>query len=313
MVRLLKEVDDSTVYKEVQLEQDPERLRGLLNETRWKIMQLLAERPRYPAEIADQLDLQEQNVYYHIRELKESGMIEVVERKERGGATAKYYDVTAYAYALELPFGDEYIADFSVTDQPPQLKSFLHPFIHNGKLNARIVVGSPDPHGPHQVRARDSHLATDIAAFIGQFGAFTERCTVQDVDVKSAESYDGNMILLGGPLTNMVTSEVNAHLPVKFRQENFPFRTIVSTQTGTEYTDDSIGFLAKVPNPHDPESSVLVVAGVRMKGTQAAVLALTEQYDNVLADYDGEEKWGVIVKGKDMDGDGDIDAVEVVE
>ncbi len=313
MARLLKDRDGDTYYKEVRVEEHPERLRGLLNETRWKILRLLAERPRYPAEIAQQLEMHEQKVYYHIRELEDSGLIEVADREERGGAVAKYYRVTDYGFVLELPFGEERLTDFSVREEPEQLRAFLHPHIQNGAVNTRIVVGSPDPHGPHQVRARDTHLSTDIGLFLGQYGAFDGRATELDVDVKSAEQYGGNMILIGGPLTNMVTAEVNAHLPIKFRTENFPFRELESTQTGNTYDEDSVGFINKVPNPHDPESSIIAVAGVRMNGTVAAVLALTEHHDEVLEGYDGEEKWGVVVQGRDMDGDGRIDAVDVLE
>jgi hypothetical protein len=200
-----------------------------------------------------------------------------------------------------------------MTEEPGYIRDFLRPFVMDGSINTRIVIGAPDPHGPHQVRARDAHLATDVGLFLGQYGSFTGRKTVLDVDVKSAEIFDGNMVLLGGPLTNMVTSKFNGHMPITFRKENFPFREIASTQTGDTYTDDAVGFINKFPNPEDPESSILAVAGVRMKGTTAAVLALTEFTDQVLDNYDGEEKWGTVVQGKDMDGDGDIDAVDVLE
>ncbi len=313
MARLVKERDGETYYKEVRVEDSPEHLKGLLNDTRWEILQLLAERPRYPAEMAQELGMHEQKVYYHVRKLEEAGMIHMVEKREKGGAVAKYYTVEDYAYALELPYGDERLADFSVSEEPETLRQFLHPFVANGKVNADIVVGSPDPHGPHQVRARDAYLASDLSLFLGQYGAFTGMRTREDVAVKNAEQFDGNMVLLGGPLTNMVTAEVNPHLPVKFETENFPFREVVSEGSGTVYDDAAHGFVARAPNPHDPENYVLVLAGVRLKGTQAAVMALTEHYEDLLADYDGEDKWGAVVQGKDMDGDGEIDDIEILE
>ncbi|MDY6768984.1 MAG: helix-turn-helix domain-containing protein [Candidatus Nanohaloarchaea archaeon] len=313
MARLLKEKDGETYYKDVHVEDSPENLRGLLNETRWDILQLLAERPRYPAEIADELDIHEQKVYYHVRELEDAGIIHVADRREKGGAVAKYYTVDDYAYALELPYGDERLADFSLAEEPEQLRSFLHPFIANGTVNADIVVGSPDPHGPHQVRARDAYLAADLSLFLGQYGSFDRGRTREDVAVKSGEDFSGNMILLGGPLTNLVTGEVNPHLPIKFETENFPFRELVSERTGNVYDEDAHGFIARAPNPHDPDNHVLVVAGVRLKGTRAAVMALTEYHDEVLEEYEGEDKWGAVVKGKDMDGDGAIDEIEILE
>ncbi|MDY6769860.1 MAG: helix-turn-helix domain-containing protein [Candidatus Nanohaloarchaea archaeon] len=313
MARLLKEQDGETYYKSVRLEESPGALRGLLNETRWQILTLLAERPRYPAEVADELGMHEQKVYYHVRELEDAGMIRVVEREEKGGAVAKYYTVEDYAYALELPYGDERLADFSLAEEPEALREFLHPFIANGAVNADIVVGSPDPHGPHQVRARDAYLASDLSLFLGQYGAFDRMRTREDVAVNSAGDFSGNMVLVGGPLTNLVTDHVNAHLPVRFETENFPFRELVSDATGETYDDDADGFIARAPNPDDPEHHVLVLAGVRMKGTRAAVMALTEHHDEVLSDYDGEDKWGRVVRGKDMDGDGTVDDIEILE
>lgn len=313
MARLVKEKDGETYYKDVRLEQSPADLKGLLNETRWAILQLLAERPRYPAEIAEELDIHEQKVYYHVRELEEADMITMAEKREKGGAVAKYYTVEDYAYALELPYGDERLADFSMAEEPDALRSFLHPFVANGQVNADVIVGSPDPHGPHQVRARDAYLASDLSMFIGQYGSFSGMRTREDVAVKSAGEFSGNMILLGGPLTNLVTETVNPHLPVKFKTENFPFRKLVSERTGTVYDAEAQGFIARAPNPEDPEHHVLVLAGVRMKGTRAAVMALTQHHEEVLADYDGEDKWGVVVEGKDMDGDGAIDEIAVLE
>ncbi|MFB6215856.1 MAG: ArsR/SmtB family transcription factor, partial [Candidatus Aenigmatarchaeota archaeon] len=157
MAKLLKNRDGNTYVKDVKLEENPEKLKGLLNDTRWEILKLLAERPRYPAEIADKLDIHEQKVYYHIKQLKKGGIIEVSDRVHRGGAVAKYYRLKDYGFAFELPYGDEKLMDFPVREESEEVRNFLHPFIQNGELNTKIVVGSPDPHGPHQTRARDGH------------------------------------------------------------------------------------------------------------------------------------------------------------
>lgn len=313
MPRLVWQEDGEAYAKPVRVEDSPDRLRGLLNDTRWKILQMIAERPRYPAEIADHLDVHEQNVYYHVRALADDGFITVDREEERGGAVAKYYTVTDHGFALELPQGREHIDDLSTMQESQILHTFFQPFIQDGSIAARIVVGSPDPHGPHQVRARDTHLAADLGLFLGQFGQYTGKHTVHDTTLKAAGDYAGNLLLLGGPLTNMVTAAVNEDLPIRFDTADFPFRKVVAEPSGTTYTDDAVGFICRIPNPHDPGSIIVVVAGVRMKGTNAAVQALTEDYETVLGAYDGGERWGVVVKGKDMDGDGTIDAVDVLE
>ncbi len=312
MARLLSDRDGDTYARNVRLADDPADLQPVLNETRWQILTRCAERPRYPAELAAELDVHEQNVYYHVRQLEEAGFIRVAERREQGGGVAKYYETVDDGYALALPYGGEQLADVGVAAAPEALRSFLHPFVRNGAVAADIVVGSPDPHGPHQVRARDAHLAADLTMFLGQYGAYQGPRTRLDVDVTPGDDPD-SMVLLGGPLTNMVTAEVNAHLPVRFDTEEFPFRSLVSDVTGTTYTDDTVGFIARTPHPDAPERAVMVLAGVRLAGTRAAVLGLTQYHDTVLDGYDGEEKWGAVVRGKDMDGDGTVDDIDILE
>ncbi len=314
MARLIKGKDGDMYVKDVRLVDSPEKLKGIFNEIRWEILKLLAERPRYPAEMAKELGLHEQKVYYHVRKLKESGLVEMVDKSERGGALAKYFKVRDHAFAFELPFGDKKLADFPIQEDSETTRKFLYPFIQNGELRSKIVVGSPDPHGPHQTRAKDGHYANDVALFFGQYcavpGSFS---TKLDVDVVAENYFDTNIISVGGPLTNVVTNKLNKYLPVKFESEDFPFRKLISKKTGKEYTNDSVGLLAKIVNPEHKEKRVLIVAGVRYIGTKSSVLALTRHTEKVLEDYEGEDNWARVVEGKDMDGDGKIDDVEILE
>ncbi|RLJ02447.1 MAG: hypothetical protein DRP11_03005 [Candidatus Aenigmatarchaeota archaeon] len=315
MAWLIKKVGDKFYSKDIRVVKDPEKLKGLFNRTRWKILEMLAERPRYPAEIAKELGIHEQKVYYHIKQLQNSGIIKIRDKRERGGALAKYFSLEDYGFALELPYGDEKLADFPVQKEPENLKEFLYPFVQNAQLTACIVVGSPDPHGPHQVRARDGHYGIDVALFLGHYASMPERFSVSlDIDVIAEKRWtEENLILIGGPLTNILTDKFNPSLPVKFESEKFPFRKLISEKTGEEYTDDSCGIIAKIPNPENPEKSVMVLAGIRFIGTKSAVLGFTRFTKEVLKDYSGEEKWACVVRGMDMDGDGKVDSVEVLE
>ncbi|MFB6217321.1 MAG: hypothetical protein ABEJ72_10235, partial [Candidatus Aenigmatarchaeota archaeon] len=74
-----------------------------------------------------------------------------------------------------------------------------------------------------------------------------------------------------------------------------------------------IGIVAKAVNPEDTEKRVMVLAGTRTIGTKSAVLALTRHNDEILKDYEEEDNWARIVRGRDMDGDGKIDEIEVLE
>jgi len=311
---ILTEKNKKFYMKGVKILADPKPLRCAMNSTAWKILCAISERPSYPAEIAKRLRLHEQIVYYHIRCLEKGGLIYVQNKVERGGALAKYYSPRESAFALELPFGDESLAENPFRKEPKNLKSFLYPFISAGKLNASIVVGSPDPHGAHQVRARDSHYGVDLALFMGQFSEMpSEFVTRLDIDIKAENKYKQNLILIGGVLTNVLTSEFNNLMPARFDMETFPFRKIVSEQTGRSYIDENCGIIAKIINPHDKEKSILIFAGIRFGGTKAAVLGLTRHYETILKNYTDEDNWACVVQGLDMDGDGKIDSVKVME
>jgi hypothetical protein len=58
---------------------------------------------------------------------------------------------------------------------------------------------------------------------------------------------------------------------------------------------------------------LLVIAGIRNIGTKAAVIALTRHTDDVLRGFSKNKDFGCIVQGFDLDGDGKVDSVEVLE
>jgi len=312
MARLLTDEDGRQYSTETQLADSPDGLKGLLNETRWQILTSLAEESSYPAELAEKLGLHEQKVYYHIRQMHDHGIIEIASREERSGSVAKYYKPTAHAYTLRLPGGDRQLADIPAGEDT-LARRFLGQFITGGRIDGRIVVGSPDPHGPHQVRGRDGHFAVDIAALLGRYGTLEGELSRLDTDINNESDYDDNLFLVGGPLTNVITAAFNEYLPVRFDQQNFPYRRLISEQTGEEYSEGTIGLIAKIPNPEAPEKTAIVVAGIRNTGTRAAVIGLTNHADDVITDYDSEDTWARVVRGRDMDGDGHIDAVKTIE
>ena len=47
------------------------------------------------------------------------------------------------------------------------LQKFFKEFIDNGIFDGKIVVGSPQPHGPFKTSARDGHYAAHLALFLG--------------------------------------------------------------------------------------------------------------------------------------------------
>src|SRR3989338_1656691 len=118
-------------------------LKNFGTELAQKILKAISEEPKYPADIAKELKVHEQKVYYHIRNLEKAGIIQVVKKETKQGAVANYYALTEPAFVVKFK-------ELQQTQKISQFRNestYLEPFIKNGKLDALIVVGSPDPHG----------------------------------------------------------------------------------------------------------------------------------------------------------------------
>lgn len=304
--------------KQIAIFENPERLKKVLNRLTWKILTMLSEKDMYPMQVAKKLGVHEQIVYYHIRKLAKAGAIRLVKKEDKKGAVAKYYRAAFPAFGVELPFGYEKTTMPQPTVLDVNLKRFLAPVLtENGTFNAKIVVGSPEPHGPFKTIARDGHYAAYLTFFLGGFARFPEDFIIKlDVDVKVEKEESSNLVLVGGPGTNLLTQEINDHLPIRFSmtpsKHGFLFGGLFSESTKNVYTEDSVGLIAKIRNPWNSEKSVIVLAGNKAVGTKACVIGLVKFWKQVLRSY-GEEPFATVIKGFDLDGDGKIDSVEVLE
>jgi hypothetical protein len=57
----------------------------------------------------------------------------------------------------------------------------------------------------------------------------------------------------------------------------------------------------------------MVLAGNKAVGTKACVLALANFWKKTLQEYRGEGDFATVIQGFDLDGDGKVDSVEVLE
>ena len=138
-----------------------------------------------------------------------------------------------------------------------------------------------------------------------------------DVDVKAEKEEKNNLILVGGPGTNLLTQETNKYTPIKFNmqssEQGFLFGGLISEKTSLNYTSDANGLIAKIINPWDKTKRIIVLAGNKAVGTKSCVLALTKYHDKTLLNFEGEDTFAVVVQGFDLDGDGKIDSIDVKE
>lgn len=283
--------------------------KSISSELAIKIVTLLVSKQMYPIELAKELKVHEQKIYYHIRNLEKAGIIKVVKEENRQGAVARYYAVDKPAVIIKFK-------ELEATQKAFQLKSdsdFLDPLIKDGKLDALIIVGSPDPHGPEKARSRDGYYGMDLALFLGTFLNYVPQLYVKlDTEVRAEELKKNNLIIIGGPVVNRVMGQINSKLPIRFEEKEQ--WAIKSKFSNTSYPTDEAGLIVKTKSPFNSEKSILVVAGKRYSGTRAAIVAFLKHFKDIKAGNVRNKKvFAKVVEGVDLDSDGIIDDAEIRE
>jgi hypothetical protein len=299
--------------KKIGVFENVESMRVLSNPLAWRITELLSHKAMYPAQIAKDLKIYEQSVYYYIRNLLLSGVIEEVGTNIVRGGTARLYQTSTPSFGVEMNWGEKLVDSLGQIENKYQRASnFFKEYIINNSFQGLIIVGAPNPHGPYKSSARDGHYAVHLAFFLGMLSDIPPEFIVKlDADAKAEKVLNHKtLISIGGPGTNIVTAEFNRYLPIKFNQTNF-WSGLVEGY-GKFYNSDNHGLIAKIKNPYNNNGTVIVIAGVRSIGTKSAVIALTNYSEEILKNYQNQEEWALVVQGFDMNSDGKIDHVDIV-
>jgi DNA-binding transcriptional ArsR family regulator len=308
---LVEETKRGQEAYETLLAKDPSLFSVLSNELALKIIKALGEQPSCAMDIARKLKVHEQKVYYYIRKFEKIGLIKLDSIEERVGAMAKIYSPVSSVISFKL-YDGEHIND--VKTRAAELK-FLKPFIQDGKFNSIIVVGSPDPHGKYKAPASDGYCAIDLGMFLGQFinDAKTPYYKL-DTQVRQ-EDLEKNIILIGGPKTNIVADKINKKLPIYFDySDEFLEWNIVSSLSKTVYREAQIGFIARIPNPFSKNKEILIFSGKGFRGTRAAVLSFIKHLKKIMNGNSFKPNViAKVVQGIDIDSDGIVDEVEFLE
>jgi len=132
----------------------------IFSSDRLRILEALAEKPKYPAEVAKELKIHIQTAYYHFNLLEKAGIISRGATEEKRGALAKKFVFDADALAIIVR--DRWKPFSGKRKKPP---NYFEPFVKDGFLNAKIIVGSPDPQWPPpRARKRIVRHGTERAA-----------------------------------------------------------------------------------------------------------------------------------------------------
>jgi len=285
---------------------DLKNLGILKSELAIKILSELAKRPSCAMDIARKLKQHEQKIYYHLRKMEKAGIIKLLKTEERAGALAKIYSISSPFVSAKI-YEDEGLKD--VKTRVKEIE-FLKPFVENGKFNALIVVGSPDPHGKYGAQASDGSAAIDLALFLGTFLNSSEMNYKLDTQVRE-EDLKKNLILIGGPKANMLIEKINEKLPIYFDTKH-EFN-IISTISKTVYTEDDVGIIVKMKSPFAKDKEILVISGKRFKGTRAGIIGIVKYLKKIAEGNKFNGCVARVVKGIDRDSDGIIDDIEILE
>src|SRR2546426_2380244 len=151
---------------------------------------------------------------------------------------------------------------------------FLEEFTRDGVFDGSIVVGSPYTHGPFNTTARDSPYAVELGFFLGRLFAPRKGLVVRlDTEVKALGAGKEEMILVGGPVANIITIELNPHLAVNFDWKQV--WRIESSRTRGAYAGEQIGLIAKGRDPWNQGGGFCPGNGCEHVGTQGGSPRLT--------------------------------------
>jgi len=279
---------------------------SIKSELAQKILKLLAKNPTYPKDLSKKLKVNEQKIYYHIRNLEKSGIIHKIKAETIHGALAQIYALIRPSYIIRF-LDLQKTQKISATKETKE--SFLYPFIENGKLNSTIIVGSPDPHGPERARSRDGYYGMDLALFLGSHLNYIPSSNVKLDTEYRTEDLKNNLILIGGPIVNRVTEKFNQKLPIKFDGTS-----LHSTLSDKTYHSEETGIIVKAKNPFNKNKYILLVAGIRYSGTRAAILSFLKHFDKLCIPNKHNNKiYAHVVLGTDLDSDGVVDDLEILE
>ncbi len=275
-----------------------------------RILGALADGPDYPSRIARELKVYHQTVYYHIRKLETAGLVRKVGTKFIRGGSADLYTLATDGYAVEFDVKGESFQGLAPASRSRALARFLQEFVSSGELDGWLVVGSPEPHGPNKTEGRDAHYAVQLGFAMGHFVRLPSTFPVKlDVELRNEKLERSNLLVIGGPRTNLTSAELNSWLPVRFSEENF-WGSIVDGD-GRQYVAEWDALIVKARNPWNSEKVCVLAAGLSGAATKAAIIGMTNYSDQVFEKYqDGD--FALVLRGTDLDSDGKVDNVEVL-
>lgn len=234
----------------------------------------------YAKSIAKKLNLSEQKVHYHLTKLRDAGLLVPIGIKPIKRGRAKLFKPVANQFVLSL-------AKYGVTNEETAFNKVIsRAFCKNGRFIGKIVVGSAEPHGRYDAISRDGFLTGELCWYLGnhlskQKGFVPNYVTTDLLYNKVMRNKKTNLILIGGHITNTLTAHYNEILKSKF---DMYFSENSIRSNSKDFSHPAHGMVALFQNPEAIDFWILILAGVRSLGTQAAIYAIVSDCCDLLGD-----------------------------
>ncbi len=302
---ILKNDGENYFVNDTKLLEDIKDVKNIADEKAITILKKISKKQYKADALSKELKIDKKALNLYLSKMEKAGLVEITQQKDTQLVKAVYN-----SFSYEINQNNVKFDPRSRNKENQYALNFFSKFINNGKFNGYICVGASDPHGEYKSVAKDSHYTAYLGMFLGQFIDLPSSLPiVLDTDVISKNMFKNNLIVIGGPVTNLVTRDINNFLPIKFIKEE---GWALKDRNGIHIRDYE-GTIEKIKNPFDKEKDIILIAGVRNIGTLSAILAATRFSNLTFKGYSNEAPWSMMVRGYDIDGDGQIDSIETVK
>jgi hypothetical protein len=189
--------------------------------------------------------------------------------------------IITYVLPAVILFVIGYVAkslkDYIVDVHP--LRSYWKEFLKSGCV---IVVPKPLTGEPEMLFG-DTSAALSIHSFL-QTLAKKERFELRWSDKIFRDDLNGNLVLIGGPMSNSITKAFTETLKLPFSFSSQPKHDIMDSKGGPIFSPKENGpddyspdyaIVLKIGNPHNEEKKLVIIAGCHRYGTYIGAKCVT--------------------------------------
>ena len=272
-MKIVKKGTEGESYSLQTKQLQPQQVALLKNEIVQKILLSIQKTSKYPKQIAKEISVHEQNVYYYIKKLERNTIITLDKTEDINGTQAQFYKLSSASFFIQF---EEFERGGTLKEK---VSPYFEEFISSGKLNTIIVVGSPEPHTEFNAVAKDGHYGMYFCLFLGSYLSSLQNLQVKlDTQLTDEDLKNNNIISIGGVIVNAVSKTLNEYSPIHYTHRTKQFESSLSKKI---YNESNIGVVCKFENPFNSRKKVILISGIGKKGTETAVLSFLHHFDTI--------------------------------